>query len=170
MKILDGFLKINADDLIDGYYINKEGLIYRDYGDYIRYLNERESPYGYSRVSVLHKDGRRVDRFVHRLLMKTFVPNPDNKPEVNHIDGNKRNNKLENLEWVTGKENKKHSREILGNTKTDDKACSLYYKGLFLQDFDKIETALDYAVENYKCSRTSLAKYFTSNGCAIIKK
>lgn len=56
----------------------------------------------------LYIDKKRVKRFVHRLVAQTFIDNPLNKPEVNHIDENKKNNNVENLEWVTDSENKLH--------------------------------------------------------------
>ena len=60
----------------------------------------------------LRKDGKRFKAKIHRLIAQAFIPNPDNKPFVNHIDGNKQNNCIENLEWVTGSENVRHAWQI----------------------------------------------------------
>ena len=72
--------------------------------------------YGYYSVR-LHKDGNRRTAFVHRLIAQAFIPNPDNKSEVNHIDGNKLNNDISNLEWVSHRENIIHSVDILNHQK-----------------------------------------------------
>lgn len=63
---------------------------------------------GYLAVG-LRKDMVTKNIRVHRLVAIAFIPNPENKPEVNHMDGVKGNNRLDNLEWVTGKENNDHA-------------------------------------------------------------
>jgi hypothetical protein len=62
---------------------------------------------GYLRLLISYGDIIKTEA-VHRLVAKAFIPNPEQKPQVNHIDGNKLNNNIENLEWVTNKENAQH--------------------------------------------------------------
>lgn len=68
---------------------------------------------GYVSVSLGRAGGH---EYLHRLVAKKFVPNPDNKPCVNHKNGNKLDNRTENLEWVTYSENHKHAYRELGRT------------------------------------------------------
>lgn len=63
---------------------------------------------GYYIVTLVN-NGVRKNQSIHRLLAQNFIPNPLNKPQVNHIDCNKQNNALSNLEWVTAKENSRHA-------------------------------------------------------------
>lgn len=69
---------------------------------------------GYQQV-VLAKYGKNSPKLVHRLVAQAFIPNPENKPAVNHKDGNTANNSVDNLEWVTHRENMIHSSHVLGN-------------------------------------------------------
>ena len=62
-------------------------------------------------VTDLYKDGKRKTVRVHRLVAKEFIPNPSDKPVINHKDGDKYNNNVSNLEWVTSKENSRHAWE-----------------------------------------------------------
>ena len=75
-----------------------------------RKLKPYNNGYGYLLVD-MRKDGKRYMRLVHRLVAETFLPNPQNLPQINHIDGNKMNNKLENLEWCTCSQNQYHAFE-----------------------------------------------------------
>lgn len=63
---------------------------------------------GYAMVVLCGPYGQRT-RKVHRLVTETFIPRPEGKTEVNHIDGHKRNNRVTNLEWVTRQENMQHA-------------------------------------------------------------
>lgn len=73
---------------------------------------KKDSSRNYYEV-VLSKNGKTKKYSIHRLVAEAFIPNPENKPQVNHKDGNKLNNNLDNLEWCTTKENAEHARDIL---------------------------------------------------------
>lgn len=75
-----------------------------------RLLKQKTSTSGYQRVELYKKDSRKCF-YVHRLVAMAFLDNPENKPQINHKDGNKLNNCVDNLEWATSSENLKHAAQ-----------------------------------------------------------
>ena len=72
-------------------------------------LKHRPNNQYYLRIRLVDKNRKIRKKFIHWLVAKAYILNPENKPFVNHKDGNKQNNTLENLEWVTNKENCIHA-------------------------------------------------------------
>ena len=88
------------------YDISNLGRVRSHYKNKIMIL--KSDRYGYPKVD-LFKHGKRKTVNVHRLVGKAFIPNPNHKPQINHKSGNKFDNAVSNLEWVTAKENVRHS-------------------------------------------------------------
>jgi len=92
----------------DRYLVSSEGLIWSRKSN--KFLRLHKCKQGYLKITLHHNKVRKSFK-VHRLVAMAFIPNPENKPEVNHIDGRKCNNFWTNLEWVTPKENMKHAKD-----------------------------------------------------------
>ena len=116
------------------------------------YLNQ----YYYIRVNyTLNKKKHIWQQYIHRLVAMCFIPNPLCKPEVNHIDGNKFNNSVENLEWATRKENMIHAKthELLGDHTGEKNGRSrlteqdvIEIRSMFEHGWNKAEIAREFNV------------------------
>lgn len=102
------FQIINVEEDVGKYMISKCGKILSL--STMRLMKIQIKTTGYEQIS-FRIPGRKHSKkyLIHRLLALTFIPNPENKPQINHIDGNKLNNVLSNLEWVTNLENNAHA-------------------------------------------------------------
>lgn len=87
-----------------GYDVDEYGNAYNPKGKLLKQYCKR----GYMTIAPII-DKKHVTCGIHRLVATKYIPNPENKPEVNHIDGDKTNNCVTNLEWVTRSENRLHA-------------------------------------------------------------
>ena len=114
---------------------------------------------GYHRVA-LSKNNKKKHFLVHRLVIESFVPNPDNKPEANHEDCNKNNNRFDNLDWTTKLENMRHAikngrRDNMPNVKGEEhyaaRLNNLQVRVIkkCLDEFKNVELSTYFNVRNY---------------------
>jgi len=92
-----------------GYYVKEDGTIWSCIDRHLKpFLIVPElSSHGYPRLRV-KINGKAKKKTVHRIVAETFIPNPENKPQVNHLDFDKMNPRRDNLEWATNDENADH--------------------------------------------------------------
>ena len=123
----------------------------------------RDNGHGYLSVAI-YKNNKCSNKYIHRLVAETFIPNPDNKPQVNHKNGNKGDNRVENLEWCSSSENAQHAIKVLktkpgrGSRKAKNIRCietnEVFYSSL---EFRRI-TGLDgTAIRNCLCGKAKTA-------------
>lgn len=125
-KVIPGFSLYEVSNM--GNVRSKDRTIVSGNSHYIkrgRILKGHDNGVGYLRVQ-LKQDGKVGRHYIHRLVAKAFVPNPDSKPCVNHIDNNPTNNKSENLEWCTMQENTDWMAKQGRNKRTDEWIANLH--------------------------------------------
>ena len=161
-------------DLKYDYYANDNGSIYSAISN--KTLSYQLDKDGYAKVQLSSTDGKRHRYSVHRLILENFKPVEDmQKLQVNHIDGNKLNNRLDNLEWCNCSENQIHAHKIgLKNQKGDkNNASKLTEKQvleiidlLLLKQFTYKEIASKYGINEETVGaikRKKNWKYLTEN-------
>lgn len=113
---------------------------------------------GYLTVYMKNDSGVWKTVSIHRIVAKAFIPNPDNKREVNHIDGDKKNNKLDNLEWTTAKENQRHARKLGLNRTELNPLCRKVKCVQTGQEFESVEECARYYQINTATVRSRLTR------------
>lgn len=110
---------VHNGETYDNYEVSTEGRVrslnYKRTGE-IRVLKPHNNGYGYLQVALNSKHIK-----IHRLVAETFIPNPNNYSDVNHINENKHDNRVENLEWVSHKQNMCHGTCVERSTKARSK-------------------------------------------------
>lgn len=140
------------------YYALDNGTIYSEKSNKI--LSPQLDKDGYEKVQMMSTDGKRHRYSVHRLIMENFCPveNMD-KLQVNHIDGNKRNNKLSNLEWCTCSQNIKHAYSTNLHSQKGEKN-----NGSKLKEFQVLEIIQD-LLEHKLTQKQIGAKFGVTEDC-----
>lgn len=138
----------------DGRYsATPDGQIWSHYRK--RFLKQSLNDKGYCVVHILCHDGKQRDRLVHRLVAKAYIPNPENKPTINHINEIKTDNRVENLEWATYLENNTHGTRLQRIAQTKHMGKCIIVKKISL-DGEEI------------CTYSSIVKAAKDVGCSEI--
>lgn len=150
------------------YSCDKQGNVYSPH----RKLKQSKRGNGYLCVTICNEYGRKT-RNVHRLIIETFISNPDNKQQVNHKNGIKNDNRIENLEWVTQSENTIHAIENglyklpKQNRKDLSKPIKQYsLDGIFIKNYPSVNEAARELVVSTKwlCACANGGTYRISGG------
>ena len=143
MKEINGYKNL--------YWIDENGIIINRHG---RKLKTHLNTHGYPVVGLSKNNSKKIFS-IHRLIAEAFIPNPENKPHINHKDGIKTNHNINNLEWCTPSENMLHAFKIgLKNHKGENNNANRKLSNLQVQEIrDKYITK--------KYSQTKLAREYS---------
>lgn len=169
IKGYEGLYEVSDTGLIKALHKRVDrGKCHRTWKEHIRACGADNN--GYLRVS-LSKDGMNKTYKVHRLVAEAFIDNPHNLPQVNHLDGDKTNNHVNNLEWCTRSENMKHACKLKLKrcdgefnsqsklTQADVNEIRLVYKPRH-KEFSTVALAKKYGVHRKTITRVVTGQYW----------
>ena len=135
-------------DFANNYEVSNTGLVRNRNTKYI--LKGRETLSGYLQVSLkIDEKNKFMNQYIHRLVAQFWLKEIENKEEVNHIDGDKTNNNVNNLEWVTKKENADHKINVLKKKNTSNKKVGMFNKQeQLIKIFNSVKEAGQYFNKN----------------------
>jgi hypothetical protein len=149
----------------NNYYVDENGNVYSDKSGVLKPLKpwvDSQNRYLYVSLGKKHKS-------VHRLIAETYLPNPNNYKEVNHIDGNTKNNMLANLEWCSRKQNISHSINVLNNSPIRNFINAKVYKGdEIIKECKSIKEACRFIKEKYNIPFSMMYKHKSYNDIKIV--
>lgn len=120
---MDDIFQVRPMPGYEDYLVSKCGNVFSFKSGFIKHLKTKKNPDGYLCLALM-KNGKRKDTSVHRCVAIAWVDNLNNKPQVNHIDGDKLNNHEKNLEWVSVAENNIHAIKVLGKRRGSNQVNS----------------------------------------------
>lgn len=169
LRFNKGLISIKQIKNYDFHYIDEEGFVYSKYKGTIKRLKTFYDSNNRYECIVISENGKRNHHLIHRLVAETYLDNPNNCSEVNHIDNNPHNNHLSNLEWCDRKYNVEQSYKTMSSNRNYI-VCELYVGDNLIGKFDGIRRAAKYAAEHFNVSASSLEKYLHSKNISILIK
>ena len=156
-----------------GYWVNKKGEIL---GKQLNVYKQGRNHKGYPIVSMYYRDNNEYKlktKSVHRIVAETFIynDNPELKNQVNHIDGNKENNSVENLEWCTNQENRKHAVEngLVADKKGEKQSTSILNSEQVIDIYTSDKSRLHMS-EKYNVSKHTISNIRGDNTWTHVTK
>lgn len=148
----------------EGYYASPKGLIISTKNNKIKHIKGKRDKDGYIELALsLKVDGKKKIKYIraHRIIAETFIENTENKPTVNHKNGIRNDNSVENLEWSTYSENNLHRYHVLGAQPPGKWKIDIYEnEKLIAKDLGVNEVAKMTSYEYFDCIRKNKVSYY----------